>query len=1006
MISVLMSVQTIAAAQTISVTGRVTERASNEPLTGVVVVVRGDATKSAVTNTDGYYTLSVSADAVLKFSCTGYAETDVAVDGRTAIDVQMDEASTEMDEVVVVGVSMRRTDLTGAVGRISNEKLEELPVVTVNQAMQGRMAGVYVQSYPAPGNSASIKIRGSNSISYGTDPIYVVDGVIMTGGFNSVNLNDVASIDVLKDASATALYGSRGANGIVVITTKRGRAGGKVSYDGWLGWQTFARTLPKMNAQQTFDLRVDAYANRYMEVNPGADRRQYIQSIATSGSPDAVFDKYEFDAIAEGKSYDWLDEVTRGGFQQNHAVSLSGASDKGNYFLSFGYAGQSGLLKDSDYERVTGRVNLEQRVKSWLKAGTNTSFSRIKENRVEGSVFGNAFAASPFYAPNDKDVYMKWGADEQNGVNNPLKSLTVDNDLFQNRLNSTNYISVTPGDDLVLRASFSLDYSNQTEYVYNPKNTGQSIRNSLDGEAIHQKNEWLNWQWDVSAAYDRTFALRHRVSAMVAFNASEDNAEWNRIAARGFASNDFIYKYLGGSSKKEINDYSSDFASSSIVAFVERVNYSYDSRYYATLTLRQEASSKIARDYRWGMFPSLALGWVVSEENFLRRTGVFDLLKLRAGYGIVGNQNIPLYAYYSLYRPSVTGGTVSYNSDGRMGNPAIRWERQKQFNVGLDVAVLNNRLSLTADYFHINNDDLLMQRSLSSLTGFSNTIANVGAMTNKGFEFTADFRIFDRKDFGWNVSANISFTKNKITKLYGDVDVIWNMGGWTNAEIQRTGNLFLGESINSIYVLKFDKIAQQEDMERVADMNFGGRTVRPGDILPVDVDGNKIIDDRDRYVVGNTDPKFFGGFSTYLHYKGFGLNAVFNYSQGNKRLSGTYEGLMSSNGRSVAHRDLLNRWTPENTATDVPRAYSEGGRFSFGDVDWGVQDASFLRLSALTLSYSLPTQWTEKIRIDGAQVYFTGNNLFVATSYKGYDPEGGDGYPSSRMYVLGLRFDF
>lgn len=384
-----------------------------------------------------------------------------------------------------------------------------------------------------------------------------------------------------------------------------------------------------------------------------------------------------------------------------------------------------------------------------------------------------------------------------------------------------------------------------------------------------------------------------------------------------------------------------------------------------------------------------------------------DLLKLRASYGIAGNQNIPNFANQTLFKTDYTNNSITYNVyDDRLGNSGLRWERQKQLNIGLDFAILNDRVTFTAEYFHINNDGLLMTRSLSPTSGFKKTIANVGAMTNKGVEFSVNAVVLEQNDFRWSVSANLSTARNRITKLFGNVDAIYNKGGFTGVEIQREGNLFLGESVNSIYVLKFDKIAQESDMARISEMNFGGRTVQPGDILPVDRDGNGTIDVNDRYVVGRKDPKFYGGFSTDISYKNFSLNAIFTYNYGAKRINYLYEGLMYGSGMSAAHTDILDRWTPEHTNTNIPRAYNGGSRYGAGDTDWSVQSASFMRLSTLTLAYNLPNTSIEKIGMRNLRIYVTGSNLFVLTKYKGYDPEGGDDFPMSRMFVTGVNFSF
>lgn len=989
----------------VTVTGVVTGTVDKDPLAGVAIYVKNNASVGTVTDSNGKYSINVSKGSTLVFSFIGFLSQEIPVGGSTVINVGLMPNIGELEEVVVVGVSMKKSDLTGSVVRISSDKIKELPVTSVNQALQGRLAGVYIQSSPVPGGNASIKIRGNNSIQFGTSPIYVVDGIVMDGGFNLVNPDDIASVDVLKDASATALYGSRGANGVVVITTKKGTKGGSVTYDGWIGFSEFTKTMPLMNAQQIYDLRIDAYANKYMDDNPTANRQNYINTTLT-GANSIAFATYEKDAITQGKSYNWLNEVVRKGFQQNHSLSFSGATDKNSYYVSFGASQQDGLVKNSDYTRYTGKINMEHSVKSWLKIGTNTSFARTIEKLVEGSVFGNAMQANPMYAINDADTYMKWADLIQTGTNNPLKSLTITGDRNQNRLTSANFVNINPIEGLNIRNTLSLDLMNQQEFWYIPKNVGQSIQNSLNGEATQRKDSWLNWEWDASVSYDKTFANKHRISALLAVNVSKNDWNYNQLNARGFASDDFKYMYVNGATLRDKFLLYSDFTTNTLMAYVQRVNYTYNNKYFATLTIREEGSSKISDQYRWGTFPSLALAWNAKEEEFMKNISLVNALKVRAGYGVVGNQNIPLYANYSLYRPTVSNNTVSYISDGRLGNEKLKWEEQKQMNFGVDVTVLNNKLSLVADYYFVNNDNLLMRRSLSSVTGFTNTISNVGSLENRGFELTANLNAVDTKDLKWNLSGNISFNKNKITKLYGDVDVLWNKGGWTGVEIQREGNLFLNKPLNSIYVYTFDKIAQASDMAYINTLNFGGRIVKPGDILPKDINGDKIIDDKDRSVVGNTDPKFFGGFSTDISYKGLGLTAIFNYSYGGKRISGLYEGLMNSGGLSAADTDLANRWSTTNTNTNVPRAYYGGGRFGYGDVDLGIQNSSFLRMSALTIFYDLSPSLVAKAKIKNLRVYFTGNNLLIATKYKGYDPESGDWYPASKMYVFGLKFGF
>ena len=390
----------------------------------------------------------------------------------------------------------------------------------------------------------------------------------------------------------------------------------------------------------------------------------------------------------------------------------------------------------------------------------------------------------------------------------------------------------------------------------------------------------------------------------------------------------------------------------------------------------------------------------------MKRQTIISNLRLRFGYGIAGNQNIPNYGYMTIYYPSISLESNILRNYGRYGNPNLRWEKQKQINFGLNAGFLEERISLAFDIFQINNEDLLMERSTAPSSGYTSKLDNIGALENKGFELAISANVIKTSNLNWNIAFNVNFDRNKITRLYDNVTEIYNLGGYSNNEIQREGNLFLGESLNNIYVYKFDRIVQESDMEYVNSLDLSSRIVKPGDILPSDCDKNGIINDNDRYVVGKIDPDFYGGISTELSYKGFALNINATYSKGAQRISYLYETLMGSGGNSGAHTDLLNRWTPQNTNTNIPRAYSDGGRYGLGEVDWAIQDASFFRLAETTLSYSIPEKWSRSIKIERLRVYFTGNNLLAFTKYKGFDPESGDWYPSYKMYVLGVNVSF
>lgn len=993
-------------AQNRTITGQITDGRTLEPLLGASVTVKG-TTVGTMSDVDGNYSIAISSpDAVLVFSYIGYNSKEVKVDNQTVINIGLTEDAQSLDEVIVVGASFKKSDLTGAVGSVNAKVLSEKPVTTINEAIQGRVAGVFISKGTRPGDDASIKIRGVNTINTSTDPIYVVDGLVMdnyASGFNSISVNDVASIEVLKDASATALYGSRGSNGVVLITTKKGSGEGKVSYDAWFGVQEFAKVPKTMNTQQLFDLRKDAYVNGFRSTNPGGNVDQYVNDIIMGSN--TVFADYEFDAYKNNDNYNWLDEVTRTGLQQNHSLNFSGGTDKGSYYLSMGYSDQKGLMKKSGQNKYTGRINAEQLIKPWLKVGTNTTYMRTKDEIVDDGVMNRARNANPMLAIDDQLPTLNYqGIFDQNNFN-PIRSLTVDHDRTRNRILSANYLNINPINGLNIRTSLSLDYAEQTEFTYTPKDIYESIRYSQDGEAKQNRDSRTTWQWDNTVSYDTSFGLHH-INGLLGTSTTRVDRNYTNVTGKGFGTDLFSYYNIGASYKKDERDIGSDFVTATLMSYLIRANYNYAGKYYLTATARYDGSSKFAKGHQWGIFPSFSGAWNIAEEAFMKDQSLFDQLKLRVGYGVVGNQNIDDFAFRSLYSPSVNNGEVSYVSNGRRGTEDITWEKQRQLNLGFDMGFLNNRIRFSADAFLIKNKDLLMKRSLATTSGFNEAFENIGAIENKGIEFSLNASIIDTKDFQWNASATLSADKNKITQLYGTNDVIYNVDADRN--IQKEGNLFLGESRNTIYIWRTGGIAQAVDLDRLSKIDFNGYHVGAGDLYPLDVNDDKVIDENDRVVIGSTDPKFYGGFATDFSWKGISLNAVFNYSYGARKLSPYYEGLITSVGNSAASVDLLDRWTTDNTTAKFPRPVTgfDYNHYSASSMDFSVQKASFLRLSTLTLAYTFERSIVEKLKLGNLRVYATGSNLFCLTDYNGYDPETGDWYPPTRMYVFGLNVSF
>lgn len=535
---------TLLAAQKVTVEGTVTGFPDSEVLMGASVSVKG-TTQGTITDLDGKYSFSVASDATLVFSYLGYETKEVAVKDRSLINVSLKADAQDLEEVVVVGTILKKSDLTGAVSSVSAKVLEEKPVTNINQALQGRVAGVFISNAAKPGDDATIKIRGINTINGSTDPIYVIDGQVMDnfgGGFNSVNLNDVASIEVLKDASATALYGSRASNGVILVTTKKGKNGiGKVTYDGWVGFQTDAKLPKTMGTKDLFELRKDAAMNSFTARHPGATEdeinaflnNRVMKPYSKDGSGGYVFAQYEFDAYNNNDNYNWLDAVTRTGVEQNHALSFSGASEKGAYYFSLGYSNKTGMVENLGDKRYSGRINSDYAIKSWLKVGTNTAFTHTDSDIFsDDGVYDKARGANPMLPINSEIYTLNYGGVQDDNYFNPIRTLKIENNRRRNRLSSTNFLNINPIKGLNIRTSFSIDYFQEDRFKYTPKDIQESIRYSQDGQAEHTRDQRMTWQWDNSISYDRAFG-EHKINALFSTSATQTNRDYTYATGKG-----------------------------------------------------------------------------------------------------------------------------------------------------------------------------------------------------------------------------------------------------------------------------------------------------------------------------------------------------------------------------------------------------------------------------------------------------------------------------------------
>ena len=1001
---------------------------------GVTVTIKGTRT-GTVTDINGNFLLNVSPGTALVLTAIGF-ETKEVLATAEPLKITLTTSNNNLAEIVVVGAIFKKGDLTGSVSTVDSKTLQERPVTNVNDALQGRVAGVFIGGGSKPSDDAVIKIRGTNTINSGSNPIYVVDGLIMEnnlGGFNSINMNDVATISILKDASATALYGSRGANGVVVITTKKGKrkAGdGTVTYDVWAGFSNFAKLPESLNANQLFDLRLDAYANGYMKDNPTANRQDYINN--TLLKTNVAFSKQEFDTHNSGKSYNWLDQIKQTGYQQNHVLGFSGGSEKGTFYLSLGYAGTKGLIQEVNQNKYTGRFNAEYDVKTWLKVGTNTGFTRTDDEVPSDDVYNKALNANPllnydpYRAPDTRytadylTLYYRSHGEQNNNDFNPFNSLDITRKQNRNRLVTSNYVNVNPIKGLDIRSTYSIDYANQSWFEFTPHNIQEAIRHyNGDARAKHERWNDLYWQWDNTVSYNTTINSKHRITALLGTSASKRNSNYTLAQGDRFASDDLLYYDLGGAAAQDKTTIGSDFYGFSIFSVIARFTYSYDDKYFVTATARDDGSSRFTPGHQYGIFPSASLRWDVNKEGFMKQQKIFDQLSLRVGYGVVGNQDITNYASQTLYGSKVSNNNsvISNNPakgnvyDGLKGNPDLTWERQKQANLGLDMAFFNSRLSVTADAFYINNDHLLLDRILAPTSGYKHQLQNIGSVNNKGIDLSLSGQVIKSTDWNWALSGNISFVKNTVKQLYGIAKEIYNTDLSTDT---RRGNVFIGQSLNNNYTYVSGGIAQESNRAEWEGINYNGKTVGLGDLFAKDVSGpngvkDGVVDQYDRQVAGVSDPKFYGGFSTDLSYKNLSLNAVFVYSHGAQKISSLYEGMINSIGESMASTDLLNRWTPSNTNTTIPKviANTSYNRYSPSELNYSLQNASYLRLSALTLAYNLPQSILNNWHANRLRVYATGSNLFCITKYKGIDPETGDyGYPPVRTFVLGINFGF
>ncbi|WP_128546354.1 SusC/RagA family TonB-linked outer membrane protein [Larkinella soli] len=1007
-----------AVAQTI--TGRVTSEAG-ETLPGVNVVIRGTTTGIS-TDVNGNYSLRApDPNTTLVFSSIGFVTQEIPLNGRTTLNVTLATDVQALSEVVVVGYgTQRRQELTTAVTSVGSKAIERQPVAGFDQALQGQAAGIQVTAPSgAPGAGINIRIRGNNSISLTNSPLYVVDGVQILPTYeqelgignqrpnplNTLNPNDIESIDVLKDAAAAAIYGLRASNGVVVITTKRGRTGKpQISLNVYYGIQQLRKKIPMLDARQ--------FADYFNEAETAAGNR----------TPFTNLDSIPYNT-------DWQDAVYRNGPIQNYQLSLSGGTDRTKYYLSGGFFRQGGILLNSGFDRYNFKLNLDQQMTDRFRMGTSLNLSRTNNNtsvrselglQNSGTVLGALAQIPTIPVRNPNGSY---GTNPFQQLDNPVGNLLETNNraLIYQAIGNV-YAELDILKNLVLRSSLGLDFRTQLENQFitrdypGTQNAGPATR----GSARTATNQQVIWLWENTLTFYPELGRDHNLTLLAGQSVQESDRFTSSASVSGFPSNAVPY-LSAGTQFSAPSSYQDQWG---LLSFFARAIYNYQEKYLATLSLRADGSSRFAPGNRFGYFPAASFGWRISRETFFPKLKALNDLKLRISYGANGNQEIGAYQRFSAYASGAnyagSGGIQGGIAPQQIGNNRLKWETTKQLNVGLDAGLFDNRLSVTFDAYLKRTTDLLTNVPLPFNAGAQNPqiIQNIGAVQNRGIELGVNSTNIQSEDpggFNWTTNLNFSLNRNEVL----DIGTLRNEQG-QEVERQIIGDFTItrkGQPLGAFYGYVVQGLFQSADEIRGAATQ--PNNPQPGDIRFSDLNGDGTIDAGDRTVIGNPNPKFFAGLTNTLTYRGFELSVLFQGSYGNDIFN---QNRMSIEGMSDPFNQttqVLNRWRPGNTATDIPRAVrydpNQNNRFSTRFVESG----TYTRLKNLTVAYNLPANALKAARISNVRVYLTGQNLLTFTNYSGYDPEvsadpfssvgfGRDYgvYPQARTYTLGVTLNF
>ena len=1022
-----------------------------EGVPGASVQVKGTS-QGTITDLDGKFSLNIpQKNATLVISFIGYMTVEVKADSQKPMVITLKEDTKTLDEVVVVGYQeVRRRDLTGSVAKANMTDVLTAPVASFDQALGGRIAGVNVTSGEGmPGGNMSIVIRGNNSLTQENSPLFVIDGFPIedSSAASTLNPSDIESLDFLKDASATAIYGARGANGVVIITTKKGKVGrAQLSYDGSFGVQHVTRTIPMMDAYEFVKLQNEMY--------PTVVAGSYLMNYEGK--------QWTLDDYRNIEQYNWQDEIFKTAWQQNHTIRLAGGTEGVRYNASLSYFDQDGTLIETGYKRMQGRMNTVVR-RGKLNMSLTTNYSRsIQTGSTPSStsysgmnnLFYSVWGYRPVTSPDTPLSFLMDSAtdnavDSSNDYRfNPIKSQKNEyRKSYTNNLQMNGFAEYEVLKGLKLKVSAGYTYDSRKQDQFNNSNTrygGPTSTDKVNAQVTRQ--ERLTWLNENTLTYQTNIKKKHFLNVLGGITFQNSDYE-----IYSFRTTHIPNESLGmaGMSEGQAGTTTSAKSSWAMLSYLGRVTYNYMSKYYATASFRADGSSKFNKANRYGYFPSASLAWSFTEEEFMKPLkSVLSSGKIRLSWGLTGNNRIGEYDYYALLAVlksrvgsytstnSLPSGVYPFDNDATnagvvptsLPNKDLKWEGSTTANLGIDVGLFQNRLNLTADFFLKNTKDLLLEQKLAYVTGFNSQWQNIGKIENKGIELNINSTNIQTRNFLWQTDFNISFIKNTLKALQDGTSYIQSA---TKFNSNFNGNDYIsivGSSLGQMYGYVFDGVYQTSDFNMlpngtmqlkpgVADISkHAGKTAVPGMVKYKDIDGDGIITPDDRTTIGNGQPDWYGGITNTFNYKNIDFSFMFQFQYGNDVYNATRMfNTQSQDERSNQLAEVADRWTPTNASNRVPSAkgyvkYELYSRF--------VEDGSFLRLKNVTLGYTLPNKWTKKAYINRLRVYGTAQNLFCLTKYSGYDPEvnmkssplmpGFDwgAYPKSRVFTFGVEVQF